>query len=50
MPYATTSFTHLDDHVKEGDELPRDHPLVVARPDLFTAKPPRAPRKPKAKE
>lgn len=44
--YAKTTFTHFDLTVSKGDELPKDHPMVLARPDLFTKQPP---TKPKAK-
>lgn len=40
--FATTSFTHFDLKVRKGDELPDDHPMVTARPDLFTPDPPKA--------
>lgn len=39
MPFAVRSFQHFELKVASGDELPADHPMVVARPDLFTAKP-----------
>lgn len=42
--FATVSFTHLDLVVKKGDELPADHPMVIARPDLFTDKSPTTPK------
>lgn len=39
--YAVVSFTHFDLTVRKGAELPDDHPMVVARPDLFTPTPPK---------
>jgi hypothetical protein len=42
--YALKSFRHFDLVVASGDELPDDHPMVVARPDLFTDKPPKRSR------
>lgn len=44
--YALHSFTHLDMHVKKGEEVDLHHPLVELRPDLFTTE---APEKPKRK-
>jgi hypothetical protein len=38
--FAVASFTHFDLDVRKGDELPEDHPMVTARPDLFTDSPP----------
>lgn len=38
--FATAAFTHFELDVKKGDELPDDHPMVLARPDLFTDQPP----------
>ena len=48
--YATCSFTHFDLTVKRGDQLPVDHPIVVARPDLFTPDPPTPPKAVKARK
>ncbi len=42
MPFAKTSFEHLDLVVTTGDELPKDHPMVQARPDLFQKTAPKA--------
>jgi hypothetical protein len=39
--FATCSFVHLDLVVSKGDELPVDHPMVIARPDLFTDQTPK---------
>lgn len=36
--YAKVAFTHLDRHVKKGEELDRDDELVQLRPDLFETK------------
>lgn len=38
--FAVAAFKHFDLDVKQGDELPDDHPMVTARPDLFTDKKP----------
>ena len=38
--YAAATFTHFEMTVVEGSEWADDHPLVKARPDLFTPKPP----------
>jgi hypothetical protein len=36
--YAAVAFVHepLEVDAQEGDAFPDDHPMVVARPDLFT--------------
>ena len=46
--FATVSFTHFDLTVTAGDKFPADHPIVVARPDLFTTQPPKAHKATKA--
>ena len=43
--FALVSFTHFDLTVRRGDEFPKDHPMVVARPDLFAKQPPTPARK-----
>lgn len=48
--FATASFTHRDLNVVEGDELPDDHPMVLARPDLFTTNPPPKPKAAKGRK
>jgi hypothetical protein len=39
--FALAAFEHFELVVKKGDELPDDHPMVLARPDLFTDQPPK---------
>lgn len=48
--FAAVSFIHLELVVAKGDELPDDHPMVVARPDLFTADRPTPPKAVKARK
>jgi len=48
--FARQSFTHFELDVTEGDELPDDHPMVVARPDLFQKTAPKPKRAPQTKE
>lgn len=43
--YALHSFTHLDMHVRKGEEVDLHHPLVALRPDLFTTDPPEKPKR-----
>lgn len=43
--FATVSFTHFELTVRKGDELADDHPMVAARPDLFTTTQPTKARK-----
>lgn len=46
VPFAVRPFLHFDLDVKRGDELAADHPIVLARPDLFSDRPPA--RRPKS--
>ena len=46
--FALISFTHFELDVRKGDELPDDHPMVLARPDLFTDQPPKKTNKKEA--
>lgn len=48
--YAVVSFTHFDLEVTAGDEFAADHPMVVLRPDLFSADPPKPARAKSPKE
>lgn len=47
---ALVSFVHFDLEVQAGDELAADHPMVVLRPDLFAADPPKPVRAKPPKE
>lgn len=44
--FPTCEFEHLGESFTPTQEVAADHPMVFARPDLFTAEKPK-PRKPK---
>lgn len=48
MPWPTCAFEHLDESFDPSTEVPDDHPMVAARPDLFTTAKPTTRRKPAA--
>lgn len=41
--YPVTEFEHLGETFTPGTAVPADHPMVAARPDLFTTKPLKTP-------
>lgn len=41
--WPVCKFTHLDETFTPAQVVPLDHPMVAARPDLFTAQPPTKP-------
>lgn len=46
--YPVCKFEHLGEQFDPATAVPADHPMVAARPDLFTTTPPTKPaRKPK---
>lgn len=42
--YPTCRFAHLDESFDPKTPVAADHPMVAARPDLFTPHPPKAPK------
>lgn len=40
--YPLCAFTHLDEDFDPSKQVPADHPMVAARPDLFTPSKPKA--------
>lgn len=38
--FPVCKFEHLGESFTPAVAVPADHPIVVARPDLFTAEPP----------
>lgn len=44
--YPTTAFEHLGEVFTPAVAVPADHPMVEARPDLFTDTKPSKPTKP----
>jgi len=45
--YPTCKFEHLGESFSPAVAVPADHPMVAARPDLFTSEPAPAGKSPK---
>jgi len=42
--YPTRTFEHLGESFTPSQSVADDHPMVLARPDLFTNNPPKSPK------